>query len=257
MATHSDAERERILAKIKKCLSLSGSSNPHEAETALRQARKLMESLGVTMDDVESSCVGEAFRRTGNGRKRHAPSWVGLLANLIAESFSCTPLLRCGMDGNGVMFVGIEPSPELAGYAFDVMYRQLAAARKKYLDENPPARRGVSRARRRNEGVLFMKGWLYAVSQMISDFSGMDEETARAVNAYMDKNHPGTPSAKPSRKKARALSTRAELNAIQEGFASGSKAQLHKAAGVGASALLLPGTEQSHQANQAAQASLF
>ena len=35
--------RERALEKIKKCLALAESPNPNEAESALRQARKLME----------------------------------------------------------------------------------------------------------------------------------------------------------------------------------------------------------------------
>jgi hypothetical protein len=49
---------DRVLGKIKKCLALSASSNPHEAEVALRQAHALMAKHGVssheiTMSDVE------------------------------------------------------------------------------------------------------------------------------------------------------------------------------------------------------------
>lgn len=250
MATPSD--RERRLAKIKKCLALSGSSNPNEAETALRQARKLMEELGLTMDDVEASCVSEVFHRTGNGEKRQAPTWVGMLANLVAESFSCTTLLKRGAGGNGALFIGVDPAPELASYAFEVMYRQLTASRKKFLADNPLRRR--ARITRREQGALFIDGWLYAVSQTIRDFAGMDEETARSVNAYLAQRYPEIPPARPVREKKRKLNTLAELMAIHEGFAAGNKARLRKAAGVGAKAVLLPSADQSQQM---AQSSLF
>ncbi len=254
MATHSERDRERLLAKIKKCLALAGSSNPTEAETALRQARKLMEALGLTMDEVEASKVSEIFRRTGNGEMRQAPTWVGMLSNLVGSAFSCTTLMRRGPGGNGVVFVGVDPAPELASYTFDVMFRQLTASRKKFLADNPvPHRRGM-RNTRRKEGALFIEGWLHSVSQMIQDFAGMDEETARAVNAYMAQGYPDIRPARPARKKKLELNSMAELRAIQEGIAAGREARLHKAASVGASPLALPG---SGKETTSAQSNLF
>ena len=38
------SDHAKIMDRIKKCLALSASSNEHEAEAALRQARKLMEA---------------------------------------------------------------------------------------------------------------------------------------------------------------------------------------------------------------------
>ena len=46
------SDRDKILDKIKKCLALSASSNEHEAEAALRQARKMMEANGITDLDI-------------------------------------------------------------------------------------------------------------------------------------------------------------------------------------------------------------
>ena len=250
MTTPSD--RERMLAKIKKCLALAGSSNPNEAETALRQARKLMNALGLTMDDVAASTVSEIFRRTGNGKMRQAPTWVGMLASLIADSFACTVIMQRGPDGNGVAFIGVEPSPELASYTFDVMFRQLTASRKKFLADSPvPHRRGM-RNTRRKEGALFIEGWLHAVASKINDFAGMDEETAKAVNAYMAKGYPNIGPARPVRGKK--VATLADLRALQEGFAAGSQARLNKAAGVGASVTLL---DNPTPPPSAAQPSLF
>lgn len=41
----AEIDKARELEKIKKCLALSQSSNAHEAESELRQARKLMDKF--------------------------------------------------------------------------------------------------------------------------------------------------------------------------------------------------------------------
>ena len=45
-----NADLDPIIGKIKKCLSLSQSDNPHEAASALRQAQALMRKHG--LDEV-------------------------------------------------------------------------------------------------------------------------------------------------------------------------------------------------------------
>ena len=47
-----DMDQEKIIDKIKKCLALAKSDNPHEAATALRQAQKLMEQHNLTEQDI-------------------------------------------------------------------------------------------------------------------------------------------------------------------------------------------------------------
>jgi len=56
MTTQPD---EKILGKIKKCLALATSSEPHEAAAAMRQAQKLMELHGIGQIDVKRSDIGE------------------------------------------------------------------------------------------------------------------------------------------------------------------------------------------------------
>lgn len=58
-------DNEKIIDKIKKCLALSRSANEHEAEAALRQARKLMEAHGVTDLDIEAAEAQERRRKAG------------------------------------------------------------------------------------------------------------------------------------------------------------------------------------------------
>ncbi len=42
----------KILGKIKKCLALSSSDNPHEAAAAMRQAHALMAAHGVSAEQI-------------------------------------------------------------------------------------------------------------------------------------------------------------------------------------------------------------
>ena len=50
-------DRKKALEKIKKCLRLATSANPHEAAAAMRQAQALMKEHGVGQADVDMSGV--------------------------------------------------------------------------------------------------------------------------------------------------------------------------------------------------------
>lgn len=63
-------KRARALEKIKKCIALSGSSNPHEAEAAMRQARKLMEKYRLEISDVHAAGAEEYAHRLGKSKSR-------------------------------------------------------------------------------------------------------------------------------------------------------------------------------------------
>ncbi|HHM9894520.1 TPA: DUF2786 domain-containing protein [Pseudomonas aeruginosa] len=64
-----DRNKEQMLEKIKKCLAFVESSNPHEAEAALRQARKLVDKFHLVFSDAYGKllwnridlCVGLDF----------------------------------------------------------------------------------------------------------------------------------------------------------------------------------------------------
>ena len=56
-----NADLDPIIGKIKKCLSLSQSDNPHEAASALRQAQALMRKHGLDEVAMANAEVGEAF----------------------------------------------------------------------------------------------------------------------------------------------------------------------------------------------------
>lgn len=55
----SQNNQDKIISKIKKCLALAKSNNPHEAAAALRQARKMMTQYQINEADVLLSDIGE------------------------------------------------------------------------------------------------------------------------------------------------------------------------------------------------------
>lgn len=52
-------DKSKALDKIKKCLALSKSSNPHEAAAALRQAQKLMHAHDITERELGAQQQGK------------------------------------------------------------------------------------------------------------------------------------------------------------------------------------------------------
>ena len=91
-------EHEKIIDKIKKCLALSNSDNPHEAAAGLRQAQKLMQMHGLNELDIELSDVQEMRAKASNAG---VVAWESLLANLVqgfANSDKTKQLIEHYMD---------------------------------------------------------------------------------------------------------------------------------------------------------------
>lgn len=76
-------KRARAMDKIKKCIALAQSSNPHESEAAMRQARKLMEKYRLEISDVHATEAEELQEQT-----------VEVAANVIAHGSQCVRLHR-------------------------------------------------------------------------------------------------------------------------------------------------------------------
>lgn len=224
-----DRGKERALEKIKKCLALSESDNPNEAEAALRQARKLMEKYRLEMTDVESSRAQEFELKIGVATRRSA-QWVRLLATVVASAMGCVCFFRHGTLGQSLIFIGGEGSGELAAYAYEVLARQLAQARKNYLIELPD----YGKAYKRKMGTLYAEGWIRGIALKVEQFGGMDEITERAVTAYCDKNFPD---AELTEFKKRRVSEH-EYQASLSGEADGRKVSLHRPMGHEESSLL-------------------
>lgn len=177
-------DREKIIDKIKKCLALSASSNEHEAAAALRQARKLMEAHNIS--DVEMLAAGASAHRQRAGAQTSPPNWEALLADRIADAFGCQVIFSSGMRTGAWLYIGCGPSPEIAGYAFEVLHRQCKRARAEHIKARLKRCKTATKTRRAD---LFCEGWVGIVVDKIDAFAGNDAQRD-AIEAYVATNFP-------------------------------------------------------------------
>ncbi|MGJ5789144.1 DUF7168 domain-containing protein, partial [Pseudomonas aeruginosa] len=117
------------------------------------------------------------------------------------------------------LFVGCAAAPELTGYAYQVLERQLQKARKDFLSTQKRCKRSTKVAR----GDAFAHGWIEAVYAKVDQFAGVDDNIADAIQAYMAKHHADVGKFEMKRRKLKA---RDEV-ASEAGYAAGKRARLH------------------------------
>lgn len=183
-------ERDRILDKIRKCLALSASSNEHEAKAALRQARKLMETHGISELDVQAAEAEE--RRARSNAEARPANWETALACHIADAFGCKVIFSSGAwsahrRARGEWcYIGCGAAPEVAQYAFSVLERQARRARESHIKARLKRCKQATKTRRAD---LFSEGWVRAVAGTIEAFAGNDQQSA-AIDAYVASRYP-------------------------------------------------------------------
>lgn len=225
-----EIDKARALEKIKKCLALSQSSNPHEAESALRQARKLMDKFHLDYSDVDASRAQEHEFNIGPG-SRAPVRWVKMLGNTVGTSMGCVTFFRHGCLGQSIIFIGETGNAELAGYAYEVLLRQLDRQRKEFVAKLS----GYKKSDKRVLGARFAEGWISAIAAKVNEFGGVSEEAERAINAYCTRVYPDVPVSKMPRRKINLQ----EYKAMLAGEEEGEKVSLHKPVGRGEEQLLL------------------
>jgi len=241
----TNSDRDKIIEKIKKCLRLAKSSNEHEAAAALRQAQKLMRAYGLSDLDVEHADIREEHARAG---VKISPSkWESALAGVVARAFDCQLLFRAvniphkGTFGFWV-FVGAEPSGEVARYAFEVLYRQVKRARKTYIQTTL---KDCTRKNCTRRADLFCNGWVSAVSEKVKRFAGVASMQTR-IDAYIGRKHGQLTSMKGrDRNDGRVLSGR-EIGDMLFGQLAGREAEInHGLNGAGRQPFSLGRAEQA------------
>lgn len=237
------SERDKIIDKIKKCLALSASSNEHEAEAALRQARKLMDAHGVTDLDILAAEADE--RRARAGAATRPSNWETALASRVGKAFGCQVIFASDLDPKRLaivghwMFIGCGASPEIAHYAFAVLFRQCKRAREEHIKARLKRCKTGTKTRRAD---LFCEGWVQSVVGKIAAFACNSEQTA-AIDAYVSKKFPALKDlASRDRNDGRKLRDH-EHEDYWFGKQSGKDAQLNRGVGGSADSLAL---EQRH-----------
>ena len=219
-------DRSKILDKIKKCLALSASSNEHEAEAALRQARKLMETHGISDVDIQIADVEERLAKAG-ARTRPA-NWETILAIKIGDAFGCRVIFVGHWNRKGEWsFIGCGAAPEVAHYAFTVLVRQAKRAREEHIKARLKRCKLATKTRRAD---LFSEGWVRSVVGKIAAFAGNDQQTT-AIDAFMAKHHPSLGNLQSrNRNDGRKLRGH-EYDDFAAGHHSGRDAQLNRGVG--------------------------
>jgi hypothetical protein len=160
---------DAVFRRIKKCLALSQSPEPHEAATALHQAQRLMEKYNVTMKMVERADItNKSVEAKGVSRVKR---WEYLLAvSIIGRSFGCKVSWvegRSGISFGRFNFLGQKNQVELCVYAFSVLHRQILKDRGAFVKTLPMS---LSRKQVTEKADSFCEGWLHAVNKTVIDF---------------------------------------------------------------------------------------
>lgn len=233
----STVDRDRAIAKIRKCLALSKSANEHEAAAALRQAQKLMAEHGLDELQVDMAQVSEHSTRV---QSETLPVWEVRLADLVAGAFGCQQFVlrkllvlngRCGRRSEFV-FVGVGVAPQLAQYAHEVLARQCARARRAHVAAQPKSCKPATKTSR---GDAFALAWVRAVTPLVQRYAGSEQQEA-LIEAYMQRHRSEMQTVDAS---SRHLSKRVRDDSWRAGLAAGRKAQLHGAVSGGSAPLAL------------------
>lgn len=232
--------RDEALEKIKKCLALAASPEAHEAAAALRQAQKLMAQFGLSEADVTLADVGEVRQKAQN-----VPTvrWEAVLAGMVARAFGCEMYTSTSLSlvqnrqfrrHRYYVFIGVGPAPEVAGYAFDVLARQCARDRRRYIglqSKNCKAKTKVAR------GDLYAEGWIAGVGDKLVQLAGNARDEA-LIALYMEQRHAGMTEASI---KDRAKGKNVTNNDWHQGQKAGRSAELNHGVQQSAAQPLLTG----------------
>ena len=218
--------RDQAVSKIKKCLALAGSTNPHEAAAGMRQAQKLMAEHGLNDTDVAMSDVATA---TCSTRTNSQPIWEVSLAHAICSAFGCDHIWTrtSGLLGGRyahkceVVFVGIGAAAQVAGYAWDVLSRQCAKARLAHIRKQPARCKPITLTAR---GDAFAYGWVAGVR------SKLDALATSERNVLLIEQYKATvwPDAEMSEAKDRTEGRNVSLNCHYDGYLAGKSASLNR-----------------------------
>jgi hypothetical protein len=173
-------DHSKALEKIKKCMRLAASSNPHEAAAAMRQARALMDKYRIEESDVALSDIQECASKSGS---KNTPSqWEANLAGCVRRAYACEFLFMAGV--GEWRFIG--EFAEVASYTMTVLLRQVRQARRDFINDRLSRCKASTKTKRAD---VFCDAWVWEVRKKVMEFTGSDTPSDLAA-AYMLKHHP-------------------------------------------------------------------
>lgn len=173
---------KKLLAKIRKCLAPSTSANEHEAAAALAKARALMEEGGVDPAMLGMAVIEECAER---GSRNLRPSlWESTLCSAVRRALEVQVFLDENCDRR---YVGRGARPQIAAYAFKVLFRQLKRARKHY---SATQLKRCKPHRKRVRADIFCQGWATGVFNNIQKLAP-SKAADPAIDQYLAIQYPG------------------------------------------------------------------
>ena len=235
MSSHIDP---KILGKIKKCLALGQSDNPHEAATAIRQANALMQKHGVNTSHVARAQVGQASATSRTMARDKPAAWEANLAATVGRAFGCQLLIdrsryknvRNGYANKGeFIFIGQAAQAEIAAYTTEVLARKCRNSRKAWITQmfSDISTKDISRAERSRAGDMFATGWVQAIRKLVRDFAN-PPEIQQAIDQYANETTTG-PDMAPARKPlGKSQSSELDAACIGEGMRAAAGESLYR-----------------------------
>ena len=149
-----------------------------------------MNKHGLSESCAEIQGIEESLVVAGQWRSaKRMPEFVNHLAQLIAEVFNCGLLINHHSTQAGyrapyvrLRFVGFNASAKLAGYAYEVLIRNLTSARRDYLKHF----RSHDPVHAKNAGNTFALGWVIGARQQVEQFAQLDG-TPEAITQQVDR----------------------------------------------------------------------
>ena len=176
--------KDSTLRKIKRCMELSKSSNENEAAIALKQMKRLMDQHNVTQSHVMALDVNES--KNNLDVMSRPGRWVLGLHSVIAQALDCDGFVREGgfWGPMQLSFVGVGATPEIAGYAFDVLYKKLKNDRAEFIKSKL---QGSKRSNKTKLADAFCDGWVANVYTKVKNINPNQEATEK-IKAYKEMN---------------------------------------------------------------------
>ena len=225
----SDPDRKKRIDRIRKLIALAGGrgATDHEAALALEMAQRAMAEEGITETDLLAAEAAESYARSG--AQQRVPKWESALATVIGQGFACD-LVHHGYEVQW-SFVGIDPLPELASYAFQVLFRQCQKARTAYIaTELKRVKRRAVKTRRADQ---FCDGWVLTASKKIRSISRPARHSS-AITAFKQQRYGQLVSLTTTDRNAGRNLRDHDWRDIDAGMRQGDDAELRNGVGLGA-----------------------
>lgn len=190
-------QAQKAIQKIKKCLALAASDNPHEAAAAMRQAKGLMEKYNISAADVSASDIYEYGTKSTTMARDKPSQWETGLAHAIGNAFGCKMLvniqkLRSGRIVNcgEFIFIGVKHQAEIAAYTASVLIRKCKKARANYMQSLP---KNYRKTHKTKAGDAFALGWAYEIRSKVTEFANpqsVQEAIEKKLNESVTSDKP-------------------------------------------------------------------